>query len=226
MLMIVISLFRNQVQGGLLPQESSLELQAWCIIVIMTTETLRPSCQGRCLTAAIVVLPPISIPPIFLVDHPTASSHQMVLSARVFICPHHTQLLQITSHMCKSHESSHGGIFHPLLIPTDSHHVAQKMETSTGIETDISLVKGIILGSTGGRAYHLYLVSKLFSGYFLLDMVAFFLFSSLVNKQCINVSQVHIIMMVREWVMHQCHILDLTVRQLFPTVGGIIHPVL
>lgn len=223
--MIVISLFRNQVQGGLLPQESSLELRAWRIIVIMTTETLMPSWQGKCLTAVIVVLPPISIPPIFLVDHPTASSHQMVLSARVFICPHHTLLLQITSHTCKSHESSHGGIFHPLLIPTDSHRVAQKMETSTGIGTDISLVNGIILGSTGDHAYHLYLVSKLFSDYFLLDVVAFILLSSHVNKQCINVSQVHIIMMVREWVMHRCHTLDLTVRQLSPTVGGITLPV-
>lgn len=126
-----------------------------------------------------------SLPPISLVDHQMAFSQQMGLSARVFICPHHTLLPRIISHMSKSHEFNHGGIFHPLLIPTGFHRVAQKMQTFTGIETDISLVNGIILESTGGHVCRLSLVTKAFAVYFFLRL-SVILCSDLLNKWYIN----------------------------------------
>lgn len=143
----------------------------------MTTETLKPNWQDIFLIAVIIVLAMISIFPISLVDHQMASSQQMGLSARVFICPHHTLLLLIISHMSKSHAANHEGIFHPLLIPTDSQHVAQKMEIFTGIETDISLVKEIILENAGGHVCRLSLVTKAFSVYSFLRL-SFIMFRS------------------------------------------------
>lgn len=144
------------MRSGLSHQESSQEPWMMCIVVAMTGQIVKPSCQGRCRTA---VLSASNQPPTFLVELLVASTQWMVPSAMIFICTPHTLLRQISFRSSQNSESNQGGTSHTILIPTDSIHDVQKMGTSTGIVTEIGLTNAMILENTGGHRCHPFLVT-------------------------------------------------------------------